>query len=68
MLEGISGIEKVNDFGNMQEIRIIQGANHQLILAEIMSKTRVNKFEIASPSLQDIFIRIARPEKNESHE
>ena len=68
MLEGISGIEKVNDFGNMQEIRISQGADHQLILAAIMSKTRVNKFEIASPSLQEIFIRIARPEKNESHE
>jgi len=68
MLEGIAGIEKINDFGQMQEIRISQGTDHQAILSAVMTRTRVNKFEIASPSLQDIFIRIARPEKNESHE
>jgi len=39
--------------------------DNQQILSEIMAKTRVLKFEITSPSLNDIFIRIAGPEKSE---
>lgn len=68
ILNGINGIEKINDFGQVQELRIFPGTDPQLILSEIISRTRVRKFEIASPSLNDIFIRIARPEKNDSDE
>ena len=68
ILEGIPGIEKINDFGQIQELRMNPGADSQQILSAIMSRTRVSKFEIASPSLNDIFIRIARPEKTEANE
>ena len=68
ILNGIQGIDKINDFGQVQELRILPGTDPQLILSAIISKTRVMKFEIASPSLNDIFIRIARPEKTDSHE
>jgi len=68
ILEGISGIEKINDFGQIQELRVNKEVDNQDILSAIMAKTRVMKFEIASPSLNDIFIRIARPEKDEPHE
>ena len=68
MLEGIPGIEKLNDFGQVQEIRMGSGIDAQQILSAIMAKTRVLKFEVTSPSLNDIFIRIARPEKNEQNE
>jgi len=68
VLVGIPGIDKINDFGQVQEIRMSNGADNQRILSAIMAKTRVLKFEITSPSLNDIFIRIARPEKTESHE
>ncbi|RPH33759.1 MAG: ATP-binding cassette domain-containing protein [Bacteroidales bacterium] len=68
MLNGIAGIEKINDFGQIQELRMIPGTDSQQILSDIISKTRVTKFEIASPSLNDIFIRIARPEKNGGYE
>jgi len=68
ILEGISGIENINDFGQVQEIRINSLADSQEILSNIMEKTKVMKFEIASPSLNDIFIRIAKPEKNENTE
>ncbi len=68
VLEGIPGIDKINDFGKMQEIKVSNGADNQIILATLMTRTRVSRFEITSPSLNDIFIRIARPGKNESHE
>jgi ABC-2 type transport system ATP-binding protein len=67
-LAGLEGIDKVNDFGQLQEVRLIAGADPQRILEAIMAKTRVNKFEMTAPSLEDIFIRIARPEKNNHHE
>jgi len=68
VLDDISGIEKINDFGQVQEIRMSNATDNQQILSEIMAKTRVLKFEITSPSLNDIFIRIAGPEKSENHE
>ena len=67
-LDGINGIEKINDFGQMQELRISREVNDQEILSALMARTRVLKFEIAAPSLNDIFIRIARPEKSQNNE
>ncbi|MFO7655750.1 MAG: ATP-binding cassette domain-containing protein [Bacteroidales bacterium] len=64
-LNGIEGIDKVNDYGQMQEVRIKQGADTQQILAVLLNKTRITKFEVTKPSLHDIFIRIARPEIKE---
>lgn len=66
-LAGIGGIEKVNDFGKVQEVRVSSGADPQNILIELLKKTRITRFEIAKPSLNDIFIRIASPEKKEAH-
>lgn len=64
-IEGIRGVEKINDFGQMQEVRISPTADTQQILASIMTKTIVTKFEVTKPSLNDIFIRIAGPEAKE---
>jgi len=61
----IDGIEKINDFGQMQEIRLAQNVDVQEIIKKIMDKARVTKFEITKPSLNDIFIRIAKPEEKE---
>ncbi|MCX6537652.1 MAG: ATP-binding cassette domain-containing protein [Acidobacteria bacterium] len=58
-LAGLPGIESVNDYGNMQEVRI-QG-DPQRLLQQLSSKTSVTYFEVTRPSLQDIFVRIARP-------
>jgi len=67
-LEGIPGIEKINDFGQVKELRMITGTDPQQVLMAVMARMRIMKFEIASPSLNDIFIRIARPEKTETNE
>ncbi|MDP8229096.1 MAG: ATP-binding cassette domain-containing protein [Candidatus Electryoneaceae bacterium] len=55
--------KNVNDSGHVQEIRLAQNCDHQDILSAIMAKTRINSFEIAKPSLHDIFVRIANPEE-----
>jgi ABC-2 type transport system ATP-binding protein len=65
VLEEIKGIEKINDFGQLQEIRIAPSVDPQEIISAIIKKTRVTKFEITRPSLYDIFIRIAGPEAKE---
>jgi ABC-2 type transport system ATP-binding protein len=65
-LKGLKGIENVNNFGKLQEIRLEEGVDPQKILAELLKKTRISKFEITKPSLNDIFIRIASPERKEA--
>lgn len=66
-LKGISGIESINNFGKVQEIKLKEKADPQIILAEIMKNTAITKFEITRPSLNDIFIRIAAPERKEAN-
>ncbi len=60
-LDDLPGVVGVTDFGNMQELRITPGADRQQLLAELMGRGRVEHFELARPSLHDIFMRIAGP-------
>jgi len=68
VLRNLTGVERVNDYGRLQELRISAGGDSQQILAAIMSKTRVRYFELARPSLHDIFVRIAGPEAEETND
>lgn len=65
-LSGLKGIEHVNNFGKVQEIRLEAGTDPQVLLAELLKRSRIFKFEITKPSLNDIFIRIASPERKEA--
>jgi ABC-2 type transport system ATP-binding protein len=65
-LKGLKGVDKLNDFGRVQELRMADGADSQEVLGEIMSRTRITSFEVAKPSLHDIFVRIAGPEAREA--
>ncbi len=65
ILKEIPGIEKVNNYGKIQEVKLKMDADPQKILSAIMKKSKVLKFEITKPSLNDIFIRIASPERKE---
>jgi len=55
----IPGVLKVNDFGRFQELRLTPDADSQQVLKELMAHGRVNHFEQTTPSLHDIFVRIA---------
>jgi len=57
----IPGVEKVSDFGRLQELRMAPNTNPQTLLSELMRRGRVEHFELTRPSLHDIFVRIARP-------
>jgi len=65
VLQNLEGVEKITDFGKLQELRILQGFDHQKILSEILSRTQVYSFELAKPTLNDIFLRIAGPDAKE---
>jgi ABC-2 type transport system ATP-binding protein len=62
-LTGLPGIEAVNDHGNYQDVRLT--SDPQAFLQRLVERTRVLQFEIAKPSLYDIFIRIAKPTSDE---
>jgi ABC-2 type transport system ATP-binding protein len=65
-LAGIAGVEAVNDYGQLQEIRL--SCDAQRFLQQLAARTAVHHFEIARPSLHDIFVRIARPgDSDEAH-
>jgi ABC-2 type transport system ATP-binding protein len=66
VLQNIDGIEKINDFGQLQELRLASDGNPQKILQEILRRTTVRSFDITKPSLHDIFVRIAGPEAKEA--
>jgi ABC-2 type transport system ATP-binding protein len=57
--QGLSCVESVNDYGQLQEVRV--SGNPQQFLQQLAARTDVHHFEITRPSLHDIFVRIARP-------
>lgn len=61
-LDDVPGIANVSNFGRYQELRVEDGIDTQVVLAHLMERGRVHHFELARPSLHDIFIRIAGPE------
>jgi ABC-2 type transport system ATP-binding protein len=58
-LQGLPEIEEVIDHGNSQEVKWC--GDPQVLLERLIARTRVTRFEIARPSLHDIFVRIAAP-------
>jgi ABC-2 type transport system ATP-binding protein len=62
----IAGVEKVSDFGRLQELRISSNTDPQDVLSALMARGRVLHFELSSPSLHEIFVRIAGPEAREA--
>jgi ABC-2 type transport system ATP-binding protein len=58
-LQRLPGVSKVVDFGNVQEVRLDRGADAQNILRYAVTRGDVELFEVAKPSLHDVFVRIA---------
>ncbi len=58
-LDGMPGVDRVVDQGNLQEVRV--SGDPQAFLRALVARTKVQQFEVTRPSLHDIFVRIARP-------
>jgi len=65
ILQGFAGVEKMRDHGQLLELRLQRGCDPQEVLRTLISRTKVTSFEVAKPSLHDIFVRIAGPESAE---
>jgi len=45
-----------NNYGNYVEVRLAPGADAQQLLRAVAERSRINKFELMEPSLEEIFI------------
>ncbi len=62
-LGNVPGVEKVTDFGQLQELRLVPSVDTQDVLSALMERGRVKHFELTQPTLNDIFVRIASPQQ-----
>ena len=62
----LAGVEDWRDFGQYQEIRFSGDA--QALLRRLTNTVRLKSFTVTKPSLHDIFVRIASPQKTAANE
>ena len=62
----LAGVEDWRDFGQYQEIRFSGDA--QALLRQLANTVRLKSFTVTKPSLHDIFVRIASPQKTAANE
>jgi ABC-2 type transport system ATP-binding protein len=62
----LPGIERINDLGQVQELRMGRGCDPQQVLHTLAARTRIASFSVVKPSLHDIFVRIAGPQPEEA--
>jgi ABC-2 type transport system ATP-binding protein len=65
-LAALPGVVKVTDFGRYVEVKMNEGADPQAILREAASRLRLSRFEIAEPSLHDIFVENVKGHRQEA--
>lgn len=61
MPPALEGVESMSNFGQYHELRLTPHTDPQAVLRALLSHGAVELFEVAHPSLQDIFVRIASP-------
>lgn len=57
VLHGLPGVSRVNDAGKHAELTLEAGADSQAILARLVGKVTVRRFDIREPSLHEVFVR-----------
>jgi len=64
-LQTSSAVLSFHDWGNYTEVELKPGADPQQLLKELIARARVNRFELAEPSLEKIFIDTVNSKQNE---
>src|SRR5258708_11461103 len=57
-LENNSLVQTYNNYGNYVEVRMAPGADPQQLLHMVAEHSRVSRFELMEPSLEEIFIEV----------
>jgi ABC-2 type transport system ATP-binding protein len=57
VLRQIPGIRRVNDAGKQAELFLEEGTDPQRVLAALVGKVQIRRFDLREPSLHEIFIR-----------
>jgi ABC-2 type transport system ATP-binding protein len=58
-LTELEGVLETKEYGRERSLILKPGHDPQLVLAELMRRGRVHKFEVARPSLHELFVSIA---------
>jgi ABC-2 type transport system ATP-binding protein len=56
-LAGLPGIRRLNDAGKQAEIFLEDGSDPQELLASLVGRLKIRRFDLREPSLHEIFIR-----------
>ncbi len=64
VLRSLPGVLRVNDSGKGAEISLEDGADPQAVLAALVGKVAVRRFDLREPSLHEIFIRAVKGTTN----
>ncbi len=64
-LRDLPGVRRVNDSGKQAELFMQDGADPQQILAALVGKIEVRRFDLRDPSLHEIFIRTVGGQSDE---
>ena len=65
ILRDLPGVRRVNDAGKQAELFMHDGANPQEILAALVGKVSVRRFDLREPSLHEIFISTVGGQRDE---
>jgi ABC-2 type transport system ATP-binding protein len=66
VLGELPGIERINDLGQVQELRMAPACDPQQVLHTLAARAPIVSFSVVQPSLHDIFVRIAGPQPEEA--
>ena len=57
ILQELKGVSRVNDAGVQAELFLEEGQDPQEILAALVGRIKIRKFDLSEPSLHEIFVR-----------
>ena len=64
-LRSLPGVRRINDSGKQAELYLEDACNPQEILAQVVGKVTVRRFDLREPSLHEIFIRTVGGQSDE---
>ncbi len=57
-LQDLPGVVRVNDSGKQAELFLQEDADSQQIIAALLQRVQIRRFDLSEPSLHEIFIRV----------